>query len=92
VVWYSCRTLWINGAPNEDVPLAPPIDEFEPFDPDRYEPLADVPPQHEAYVRRMKERGERGLMFVHIPHVLGAGPIDDSGVRVVGWDESTATG
>ncbi|MBV8910958.1 MAG: hypothetical protein JOZ89_09375, partial [Gammaproteobacteria bacterium] len=21
VVWYSCKTLWINGAPDEDVPL-----------------------------------------------------------------------
>jgi hypothetical protein len=35
----------------------------------------------------MKLRGERGLMFVHIPHVLVAGPIDVSGVRIVAWDE-----
>lgn len=26
-------------------------------------------------------------MFVHIPHVLVAGPIDVSGVRIVAWDE-----
>jgi hypothetical protein len=26
-------------------------------------------------------------MFVHVPHVLVAGPIDVSGVRVVGWDQ-----
>jgi hypothetical protein len=36
VVWYSCKTLWINGAPDEAVPLAPPDGEFEPFDPDIY--------------------------------------------------------
>ena len=44
-------------------------------------------PKHASYLRRMNERGERGLMFVHIPHVLVAGAIDVSGARVVPWDE-----
>ena len=87
VVWYSCKTLWINGAPDEDVPLTPPLDEFEPFDPARYRELLHVTPKHASYLRKMKERGERGLMFVHIPHVLVAGAIDVSGARVVPWDE-----
>lgn len=87
VVWYSGKTLWINGAPNEDVPLTPPLDELEPFDPERYQPLTDATPAHVAYLRRMKDRGERPLMFVHIPHILVAGPIDVSGVRAVPWDE-----
>ena len=26
-------------------------------------------------------------MFVHIPHVLVAGPIDVRGLRTVAWDE-----
>ena len=87
VVWYSARTLWINGAPGEDVPLVPPGDEFEPFDPARYQPLSEPTAAHVAYLRRMRDRGERGLMFVHIPHVLVGGPIDVSGLRVVPWDE-----
>lgn len=87
VVWYSARTLWINGAPNEDVPVVPPDDEFEPFDPARYQPLSAPTPAHLEYLRRMRDRGGRPLMFVHIPHILVTGPIDVSGLRVVGWDE-----
>ena len=86
-VWYSARTLWINGAPNEDVPLTPPRDEFEPFDLERYRPLTAATPAHINYLRRMKDRGERPLMFVHIPHILVAGPIDVSGLRIVSWDK-----
>ena len=87
VVWYSVKTLWINGAPNEDVPLTPPLDEFEQFDPERYRPLTAATPAHISYLERMKNRGQRPLMFVHIPHVLVAGAIDVSGLRVVPWDE-----
>jgi hypothetical protein len=51
-VWYSAQTPWINGAPNEDVPPTPPPGEFEPFDPDRYRPLAAATPAHVEYLRR----------------------------------------
>jgi hypothetical protein len=88
VIWYSGKTLWVNGAPNEDVPATPPTDEFEVFDPQRYAPLPDVTDLHMSYLQRLKAEGRRGLMFVHIPHVLVAGPIDVSGCRIVGWEQS----
>jgi hypothetical protein len=87
VVWYSAETLWINGAPDEDVPDVAPAEEFEPFDPRRYRELPDVPDAHVAYLRRMKERERRPLMFVHIPHIFVAGPVDVSGLRALPWDQ-----
>jgi hypothetical protein len=87
VVWYSAKTLWINGAPDEDVPDVAPAEEFEPFDPVRYQELPDVPDAHVAYLRQMKQRRQRPLMFVHIPHVFVAGPIDVSGLGPIAWDE-----
>jgi len=87
VVWYRWKTLWINGAPGEDVPLTPPSDEFEPFDAQRYRRLPAVPDEHIDYLRRMKQRGERPLLFVHVPHVLVAGPINVAGLRPIPWDE-----
>jgi hypothetical protein len=84
-VWYSAKTPWINSAPGEDVPDAAPEQEFEPFDPARYQELRDVPAAHIAYLRLMKERGTRPLMFVHIPHIFVAGPIDVSGLTPMPW-------
>lgn len=92
VVWYSCRTLWISGAPGEDVPQVAPSDEFEPFDPARYQEFHQVPEAHAAYLRRMQARGQRPLMFVHIPHIFVAGPIDVSGLQPLAWDQPIATG
>ena len=88
VIWYSWETLWINGAPDEDVPLTPPLEEFAPFDLGRYRELRDVTEAHACYLRRMKERGKRPLTFVHVPHVLVAGPIDVRGLRPIPWDEA----
>jgi hypothetical protein len=88
VLWYRWRTLWINGAPDEDVPLTPPEDDFEPFEASRYSPLRDVTPSHLDYLVRMKGRGQPSLAFVHMPHVLVGGPIDIKGCQVVGWDLS----
>jgi hypothetical protein len=85
-VWYSARTLWVGGAPGADIAQAPPADEFEPFDAERYRPLEAPPPAHLDWVRSL-EPGKPSLMFVHIPHVLVAGPIDVSGLRMVPWDE-----
>jgi hypothetical protein len=85
-------TLWINGAPGEDVPVTPPLEEFEPFDSGRYRELADVTDAHLAYLFRMKEEGKPPLLFVHIPHVLVAGPIDTNGLRVIRWEEPARFG
>jgi hypothetical protein len=85
--WYSWRTPWVNGYPDEDVPGEPPSDEFEVFDPARYTPLPDVPDLHRRYLARMHEERRRALTFVHIPHVLVAGPIDIGGCRIVRWEE-----
>ncbi len=87
VLWYSWKTLWINGAPDEDVPLTPPAEDFEPFDSARYSPLVQVRARHVDYLQRMRQEAKRPLLFVHIPHVLVAGTIDVSGCRVVAWDE-----
>ena len=86
-LWYAWRTPWVNGYPGEDVPSAPPEDEFELFDAERYSPLPDVPALHRDYLARMSQRGQRPLTFVHIPHVLVGGPIDITGCRIVRWDE-----
>lgn len=87
-VWYQWKQLWINGAPDEDVPLVPPLDEFEPFDASRYRELPDVTDAHMSYLRRRKQQGKPPLLFVHIPHVLVAGPIATHGLRVIPWDEA----
>jgi hypothetical protein len=68
------------------VALTPPLDEFEPFEPDRYRELPDVPDAHRSYLRRKKEEGKPALQFVHIPQVLVHGPIDTRGLRRIAWD------
>lgn len=90
-VWYRWETPWINGYPGEDVPATPPLDEFEEFELERYQELADVPAAHRSYLRRMKDEGRRPLTFVHIPHVLVAGAIDITGLRVVSWEQPPAS-
>jgi hypothetical protein len=84
--WYSWQTPWLNGYPDEDVATEPPSDEFEEFDPERYSPLPDVPELHRKYLARMSQQQRRALTFVHIPHVLVAGPIDVRGCRIVRWE------
>jgi hypothetical protein len=85
--WYRWVAPWINGYPGEDVALAPPLKEFEPFDPVRYRELPRVPRAHIEYLGRAKRDGKRPLMFVHIPHILVAGPIETKGLRVVSWEQ-----
>lgn len=92
VLWYRWETLWINGAPGENVRATPPLEEFEPFDFRRYRELPDVTAAHLAYLRRMRDQGRRPLVFVHIPHVLVCGPIDTRDLRVIRWNEPLRTG
>ena len=86
-LWYRWETPWINGYPGEDVPLAPPLGEFEPFDADRYRELTKVPDAHVSYLERAKLLTKKPLMFVHIPHVLVTGQIDTNGLRRIRWDD-----
>jgi hypothetical protein len=86
MLWYRWTTPWVNGYPHEDVALTPPLDEFEPFELDRYRELPDVPDAHRSYLRKRKEEGKGALQFVHIPHVLVLGPIDTRGLRQVAWE------
>jgi hypothetical protein len=83
VLWYRWITPWVNGYPEENVALTPPLDEFEPFDPERYEEFPNVPDRHRSYLRKMASANKPALTFVHIPHVLVAGPVDTSGLRVI---------
>ena len=85
--WYRWETPWINGYPGEDVPLAPPLDEFAAFDADRYRELAAVPHAHVTYLKERKARKKQSLMFVHIPHVLVAGNIETAGLRQITWED-----
>jgi hypothetical protein len=85
-VWFASEAFWVNNSPNEDVPLAPPLDEFSWFDPSTYQELNDVPASYHAYLERQKRRGRPPLQFPKIPHVLVGGPIDVAGVSLVRAD------
>jgi hypothetical protein len=85
--WYPWITPWINGYPEEAVAAKPPLEEFEPFDPTRYRELTVLPQAHFAYLSQMKRKHRPPLMFVHIPHVLVAGPIDTDGLPTISWDQ-----
>ena len=81
-VRYNSETHWINSSPGDStVPLAPPSDEFVPFNAEIYEEVQEVPEMHLHYLRRQLARGERALGFVFVPHVLVAAPIDVSGLE-----------
>lgn len=89
--WYRWVTPWLNGYPEANVAPAPPLDEFVPFDPTRYVELIDLPQAHLEYLRKTREEGKRPLMFVHIPHVLVAGPIETDGLRTISWEQQART-
>jgi hypothetical protein len=80
-VVYDSRTHWRNSRPGQDVPEAPPDDEFSPYDPHTYQELTDVPPAHLEYLAQQRETGAPALGFVFIRHVLVAGPVDVSGLE-----------
>jgi len=79
-VVYDSRSHWINSSPGEDVPLAPPPEEFSPFDAATYEELKQVPDLHLDYLTHQMTAGRPALGFVFVRHVLVAGPVDISGL------------
>ena len=85
VIWYRAQTVWINGAPGDGDAVAaePPPDEFEVFDPDRYTELTKVPAAYRVRLRESLAANKHPLMFVKIPHVLVAGPIDLAEAEII---------
>jgi hypothetical protein len=85
-IWFASESFWVNNSPDEDVPLAPPLEEFKPFDPIAYEELREAPASYYDYLRRQLERGRRPLQFPKIPHVLVPGPVEVAGLALVRAD------
>jgi hypothetical protein len=85
-VWFASESFWVNNSPNEDVPLAPPFDEFRIFDPTTHDEPAEAPPAYVPYLRSQQERGRPPLQFPKVPHVLVPGPIDVAGLELVRAD------
>ncbi len=85
--WHRWVTPWGNGYPEATVAPAPPLDESVPFDPTRFVELIDLPQAQLEYLRKTREEGKRPLMFVHIPHMLLAGPIETDGLRIISWEQ-----
>lgn len=85
-VWFASESFWVNNSPDEEVPLAPPLDEFKPFDPTTYHELREAPASYHQYLRRQQLRGRPPLQFPKIPHVLVPSPIDVGGLGLVHAD------
>jgi hypothetical protein len=79
-VVYDSRTHWLNSRPGQDVPAAPPEDEFTPFSLKTYQELNEVPQFHLDYLAEQRDAGLPALGFVFIRHVIVAGPVDISGL------------
>jgi hypothetical protein len=85
-MWFASESFWVNNSPDEDVPLAPPLDEFELFDLTAYEELREAPASYYDYLRRQQQRGRRPLQFPKIPHVLVPDPVEVAGLALVRTD------
>lgn len=79
-VVYDSRSHWLNSRPAEDVPSAPPEEEFTPFEADTYQELTETPLLHVEYLREQLAAGRDALGFVFVRHVLVAGAVDISGL------------
>jgi hypothetical protein len=90
--WFASESFWVNNSPGEDVPLAPPLEEFKLFDLTAYEELTEAPASYNDYLRREQQRGRRPLQFPKIPHVLVPGPVEVAGVALVRTDAAPEPG
>ena len=82
-VWFASESMWVNNSPYEEVPLAPPANEFTWFDPHEYRELQATPVAYPEYLRAQIELGRRPLLFPKIPHILVEGEIDTTGLDMV---------
>jgi hypothetical protein len=85
-IWFASESFWVNNSPDEDVPLAPPPEEFMLFQPAAFEEAEGAPASYYDYLRRQQRRGRPPLQFPKIPHVLVPGPIDTAGLTLVRAD------
>jgi hypothetical protein len=68
----------------------PPDADFEAFDPARYRELEGLPAAAPAAYREQRALGRPPLLFVRVPHVLVAGPIEVSDLEVIDWSRPPA--
>ena len=71
----------------EATDLSGPPEHFSLFDPDAYEELGEVPQAYREYLKGSVQDGNVPMLYVTIPHVLVAGPIDTTGLSRVDWTE-----
>lgn len=56
---------------------------FTQYNPDSIEQYAQLPEATKEYYQEMKQKGERPLLFVRVPHILYKGSIDTSDLEIV---------
>ncbi|MEX2369088.1 MAG: hypothetical protein WD552_01690 [Candidatus Paceibacterota bacterium] len=56
---------------------------FSQYDPDDIGQYAELPEATKEYYREMREKGERPLLFVRVPHILYKGSVDTSNLEIV---------
>jgi hypothetical protein len=76
-VWFAQEVYLTRDAPDL------PAEDFSPFDPARYEELAELPAGYADYLRQRRESGRPLRRFAAVPHVLVTAPIDVAGLTLV---------
>ena len=80
-VSFASKTHWINSRPGDpNVPLVPPIEDFQELDVTTYSEAKEVPIAHTNYLIEQHQAGEPALGFVFVPHVLVVDSVDVSGL------------
>src|SRR6266542_1511690 len=55
-VWFASESFWVNNSPYEDVPLAPPLEEFRLFNLADHREPGEAPVSYYEYLRRQRQR------------------------------------